>query len=233
MSKVIPTTKTCNEICRLITGKDCNQYRKYVQTTYDPTSTHALYGVLKSEVDYYKDKIKSIGGKYIRVVGGRNRSNDYRIICFALEITPQEATAKKMAEDAEKRRSEALESKKMEISESIIIQQAGATSQLGISRFANYLLNGDLDPLLPLESYVLLETPKDKDEKRIYDIVQKANVGHPGCVGMVTTERSKMIDLALQMNRKITGEDKRLRRKAACLKYGLKFLARYFEHSIA
>lgn len=233
MSRVTPTTKTCNEICRLITGHDCNQYSYYVQMTADPTSTHALYGVRndKSSIDYWKSKIKNIGGKYIRVVG--RRGSDYKVICFALEITPQEATAKKMAEDAEKRRSEALESKKMEISESIIIQQAGATSQLGISRFANYLLNGDLDPLLPLESYVLLETPKDKDEKRIYDIVQKANVGHSGCVGMVTTERSKMIDLALQMNRKITGEDKRLRRKAACLKYGLKFLARYFEHSVA
>lgn len=233
MSKVIPTTKTCNEICRLITGHDGDMYSHYVQTTYDPTSTHALYGVRndKSSIDCWKDKIKNIGGKYIRVVGPRG--SDYKVICFALEITPQEATAKKMAEDAEKRRSEALESKQIEISESIIIQQAGATSQLGMSRFANYLLNGDLDPLLPLESYVLLETPKDKDEKRIYDIVQKANAGHPGCVGMVTAERSKMIDLASQMNKKITGEDKRLRRKAACLKYGLKFLAKCFESSAA
>lgn len=47
MARVIPTTKSCNEICRLITGSDCNQYRKYVQTTYDPTSTHALYGVYR------------------------------------------------------------------------------------------------------------------------------------------------------------------------------------------
>ena len=233
MAKVTPTTKTCNEICRLITGQDCNHYRKYVQTTFDPTSTHALYGVVKSEVDYYKDKIKSIGGKYIRVVGGRDRSNDYRVICFALEITPQEATKKQMEEDAEKRRAQALESKQHEVDDSIILRNAGATSELGKKRFVNYLMNGALDPLLPLESYVLLETPTNKDEQRIYDIVQKANVGLPGCVGMVTTNRSKMIDLATQMNKKITGEDKRLRRKAACLKYGLKFLAECFERPAA
>lgn len=233
MAKVTPTTKSCNEICRLITGYDCNQYRKYVQTTYDPTSTHALYGVRKSEVDYYKDKIKSIGGKYIRVVGGRDRSNDYRVICFALEITSQEATKKQMEEDAEKRRAQALESKQHEVDDSIILQNAGATSELGKKRFVNYLMNGALDPLLPLESYVLLETPTNKDEQRIYDIVQKANVGLSGCVGMVTTNRSKMVDLAIQMNKKITGEDKRLRRKAACLKYGLKFLAECFERPAA
>ena len=233
MAKVTPTTKSCNEICRLITGSDCNQYRKYVQTTFDPVSTHALYGVVKSEVDYYKDKIKSIGGKYIRVVGGRDRSNDYRVICFALEITPQEATKKQMEEDAERRRAQVLESKQHEVDDSIILQNAGATSELGKQRFVNYLMNGALDPLLPLESYVLLETPTNKDEQRIYDIVQKANVGLPGCVGMVTTNRSKMIDLATQMNKKITGEDKRLRRKAACLKYGLKFLAECFERPAA
>ena len=233
MAKVTPTTKTCNEICRMITGSDCNHYRKYVQTTFDPTSTHALYGVVKSEVDYYKDKIKSIGGKYIRVVGGRDRSNDYRVICFALEITPQEATRKQMEEEAEKRRAAAFESKQHEVEDSIILQNAGATSELGKKRFVNYLMNGSLDPLLPLESYVLLETPTNKDEQRIYDIVQKANTGLPGCVGMVTTNRSKMIDLATQMNKKITGEDKRLRRKAACLKYGLKFLAECFERPAA
>ena len=233
MAKVTPTTKSCNEICQLITGHDCSQYRhfKYVQTTYDPVSTHALYRVDKSEVDYYKDKIKSIGGKYIRVV--KNRHSDYCIICFALEITPQEATKKQMEEDAEKRRAQALESKQHEVDDSIILQNAGATSELGKKRFVNYLMNGALDPLLPLASYVLLETPTNKDEQRIYDIVQKANVGIPGCVGMVTTNRSKMIDLATQMNKKITGEDKRLRRKAACLKYGLKFLAECFEKPAA
>ena len=122
MAKVTPTTKSCNKICRLITGCSCDLYHKYVQTTFDPTSTHALYGVLKSEVDTYKDKIKSIGGKYIRVVGGRDRSNDYRVICFALEITPQEATKKQMEEDAERRRAQALESKQHEVDDSIILQ---------------------------------------------------------------------------------------------------------------
>ena len=70
--------------------------------------------------------------------------------------------------------------------------------------------------------------PADKDEKRIYDIVHKANEGCPGCVGMVTTRRWKMIELAQRMNKSITGEDKRARRRAACLKDGLKFLADCF-----
>ena len=229
MAKCIPTTKTCDQIKNLI----CPYYTPsmYVKTTFDPTSTHALYGVQKSEVDKYKQRIKDIGGKYIRVVSAY--SKELKIICFRLEATQQEITAKKMREDAEKKRAEALETKKCEVNESIILQNAGATSELGKSRFAGYLLDGSLDPLLPLESYVLLEDPTDKDEKRIYDIVQKANAGHPGCVGMVTTNRSKMVDLALQMNRAITGEDKRLRRKAACLKYGLKFLASCFEKPAA
>ena len=233
MAKVTPTTKSCSEICYLLTGSGGSCYGKYVQTTYDPTSTHALYGVTRDETDYYKDKIKSIGGKYIRVVKGHDKTNPYVVICFALEITPQEATKKQMEEDAEKRRAEALESKKCEVNESIILQNAGATSELGKSRFAGYLLDGSLDPLLPLESYVLLETPTNKDEKRIYDIVQKANAGLGGCVGMVTTQRCKMIQLAENMNKAITGEDKRLRRKAACLKYGLKFLAKCFEKPTA
>jgi len=229
MSRVTPTTKSCNQICRLITGHDCNQYSYYVQTTFDPTSTHALYGVRndKASIDGWKSKIKEIGGKYIRVVG--RRGSDYKVICFALEITPQEATQVKMQEEAKKREKAARESKLFEVNESIILQQAGATSQLGKERFVGYLLDSKvLDPLLPLESYVLMDTPQDKDEKRIYDIVQKANAGHPGCVGMVTTEKWKMIELASQMNKKITGEDKRLRRRAACLKYGLKFLADCF-----
>lgn len=229
MAKGVPTTKSCDQIKNLICP--CCTPSMYVQTTFDSTTTHALYGVLSSEVDRYKDKIKSIGGKYIRVVRAGGRDN--KIICFRLEATQQEITAKKMREDAEKKRAEALETKKCEVNESIILQNAGATSELGKSRFAGYLLDGSLDPLLPLESYVLLEDPTDKDEKRIYDIVQKANAGFPGCVGMVTTQRCKMIQLAEQMNKAITGEDKRLRRKAACLKYGLKFLASCFEKPAA
>lgn len=229
MAKVTPTTKTCDEICRLITGYGCNCYRKYVQTTFDPVSTHALYGVVKSEVDYYKDKIKSIGGKYIRVVGGRDRSNDYRVICFALEITPQEVLAEKMKKEKEERFQRAYESKLSEIETSILLTDVGATSPSGQKNFANYLLDGRLDPLLPFESYVFIDEPTDKDEQRIYDIVKKANAGCPGCIGMVTTNIYKMIDLAKQMNKKITGEDKRARRKAACLKYGLNFLAKCFE----
>lgn len=228
MAKVIPTTKTGGEICRLITGYGCDYNHMYVQTTFDPTSTHALYGVVKSEVDYYKDKIKSIGGKYIRVVGGRDRSNDYRVICFALEITPQEALAKKMEKEAEEREQKAYESKLVEVENSIILREFGATNPDGLEHFARYLLNGWLDPQLPFESYVVLDEPRDKDEKRIYDIVNKANADWPHCIGMVTCNIGKMRKLAFLMNKKITDEDKRARRRAACIHYGLKFLADCF-----
>ena len=228
MAKVTPTTKTCDEICRLLTGYGCNHYNMYVQTTFDPVSTHALYGVpnVQSEIDYWKGKVKSIGGKYIRVVGKKHAN--CKIICFALEITPQEAIAVKMKKDAEERMQNAIDSKLTEINLSILLMNAGATSEIGKKRFAHYLLDGTLDPLLPFESYVWPEDPKDKDERRIRDIVNKANAGHDGCVGMVTTEKWKMIELATQMNKKITDEDKRDRRKAACLTYGLKFLAECF-----
>ena len=234
MSKVVPTTKSCHEILDLIDkyayqrswngGRDLR-----VQTTFDPISTHALYGVKNdpSDVEHYKNRIKEIGGKYIRVLAAGCK--DYRIICFALEITPQEALAEKMKKEKEERFQRAYESKLSEIETSILLTDVGATSPSGQKNFANYLLDGRLDPLLPFESYVFIDEPTDKDEQRIYDIVKKANAGCPGCVGMVTTNIYKMIDLAKQMNKKITGEDKRARRKAACLKYGLNFLAKFFE----
>lgn len=228
MAKVTPTTKSCSEICYMLTGSGGSFYGKYVQTTCDSTSTHALYGVHREEMEQYKEKIKSIGGKYIRVVKGRDKTNPYMVICFALEITPQEAIAVKMKKDAEEKMQNAIDSKLTEINLSILLMNAGATSEIGKKRFAHYLLDGTLDPLLPFESYVWPEDPKDKDEKRIQDIVNKANAGYDGCVGMVTTQKWKMIELATQMNKKITDEDKRARRRAACLAYGLKFLANCF-----
>ena len=231
MSKVIPTTKSRSQILNMICGNGYANIgnRKYVQTTSDPVSTHALYGVFKSEVDYYKEKIKNIGGKYIRVVCGRDRSNDYRVICFALEITPQEALAEKMKKEKEERYQNAYESKLSEIQTSILLNEVGATNSWGQQNFAHYLLDGHLDPLLPFESYVFIDEPTDKDEMRIYDIVKKANFNYKGCVGMVTCNICKMISLAEDMNKKITNEDKRARRRAACLKYGLNFLAKCFE----
>jgi hypothetical protein len=229
MSKFVPTTKSCDQICRLITNEGCNRYGLYVQLVFDPISTHALYGVRNDAavVDYYKNKIKDIGGKYIRVV--KANSSDYRIICFALEITPQERAQEKMREDARQRQADALEAKLREINESSFIQQIANPSELGKSRLAGYLLDSSvLDPMIPAERYVFMNEPRDKDERRIFDIVKKANCNKTGCVGMLTTERWKMIELAQNMNRKITNEDKRLNRKAACLTYGLKFLADCF-----
>lgn len=229
MAKVTPTTKSCSEICFMLTGSGGSCYGKYVQTTFDPTSTHALYGVHREEMEQYKEKIKSIGGKYIRVVKGRDKTSPYVVICFALEITPQEALEEKMKKDAEEKRKIAYESKLAEINYSILLQNAGATSERGKQNFARYLLNPEiLDPMVPFESYVWIDQPSDKDEKRIYDIVNKANQGYPGCVGMVTTQMYKMKELACQMNNAITDENKRMRRRAAALKYGLKFLADCF-----
>lgn len=110
-------------------------------------------------------------------------------------------------------------------------EAAGATSELGIRRFLNYLKDDSVCGAVV--DLIKLPQPLGKDQKRIYDIVEKANRGCPGCMGMVTTNRFKMIELATLMNKKITDEDKRARRKDACLAYGLKFLARCFEKSIA
>lgn len=234
MSKVTPTTKSCNEICRLITGSGCNTWGKYVQDTFDPVSTHALYGITKDEVDLYKEKIKAIGGKYIRVVSNRHdKSNHYRVICFALEITPQEALAVKVEEEKKRKYEEALASKIQEIAISPMAIAVGATNEIAQKRFAKYLLDDSiLDPLLPYEAYIILPKPVGKDENRIYDIVKKANAGCTHCVGMVTLCIADMVALAMRMNHAITDEDKRARRRAACLKYGLKFLAKCFEKRI-
>lgn len=232
MAKVIPTTKSCSEICYLITGQGGSAYGKYVQTTFDPVSTHALYGVTRNEVDCYIDKIKSIGGKYIRVVKGRReKNNPYVVICFALAITPAEQLKVKMEREENERRQQAFDSKLTEIKLSPMLIAVGATNEKAQEQFARRLLYGDLDPMLPFESYVVLEQPRDKDEKRIFDIINKANEGIPNCVGMCTTSNAgiKMRDLASRMNKSITDEDKRARRRAACLHYGLKFLAEYFK----
>lgn len=228
MAKCTPTTKSCAQILNLIIDPALAAGRgMHVQTTFDPVTTHALYGVLKTSLDYWKDRVKAIGGKYIRVVSAHCK--DYKIICFALEITPQEALEVKMEEERKVRWQQAYESKLVEIEASILLPEAGATNKQAQQNFARMLLNGDLDPLLPFESYAFLDQPTDKDEQRIYDIVNKANRGYAGCVGMVTNNKNKMLELASQMNKAIKGEDKRARRRAACLKYGLNFLAKCFE----
>lgn len=224
MSKFTPTTKTCYEICELLAG---NRDDKYVRTVYDPVCTHVIHNVYRYEVDNIKARIKQIGGKYIRVV-----KDNYGSMCsirFALEITPQEAIAAKMEKEKEEKLQRAYESKVAEIEASILLNDAGATDPNAQKFFARMLVNGDLDPLLPFESYVFMDSPADKDEKRIIDIVNKANYGHDGCVGMVTGNRIGMVKLANQMNHAIADEDKRMRRRAACIKFGLNFLAKCFE----
>ena len=234
MAKIVPTTKSCDEICRMIIGNEGSRYYgKYVDTTcFHPPATHIFYGVNDDTdtIEFYKNKIKSIGGKHIRLLNIRD-SKYRRAISFALPITPQEELKVKMEREENERRQQAFDSKLTEIKLSPMLIAVGATNEKAQEQFARRLLNGYLDPLLPFESYVVLEQPRDKDEKRIFDIIRKANEGLPNCVGMCTTSNAgiKMRDLAERMNKSITDEDKRARRRAACLHYGLKFLAEYFK----
>ena len=234
MAKIVPTTKSCDEICRMIIGNEGSRYYgKFVDTTCcHPPATHIFYGVNDDTdtVEFYKNKIKSIGGKHIRLLNIRDSKNR-RAISFALPITPQEELEVKMAHEAKEREKQAYESKLTEIKLSPMLIAVGATNEKAQEQFARRLLNGYLDPLLPFESYVVFEPPRDKDEKRIIDIINKANAGFANCVGMCTTSNAgiKMRDLAERMNNAITDENKRARRRAACLHYGLKFLAECFK----
>lgn len=228
----MPTTKTCNEICRMITGNGCNTWGRYVQTLFDPHQTHGLYGILQREVDSYKSKIKAIGGKNLRVVKGKNGS-DYAVICFRLDASPEEIAAKKLRDAEEQRWKEAFESKLQELKISPILISLGATNEDVLKCFARALMDGTLDSNLPFEHYAVLDDAHDKDEKRILDIIKKGNEKFPtkGCVGLVTTRAcySQMIALAERMNKSITDEAKRIRRRAACLSLGAKFLAECFK----
>lgn len=88
-----------------------------------------------------------------------------------------------------------------------------------------------------IDNLITLPEPTNKDEERIYSIIQKAGTGLTG--GSSMNASLKMIDsddklmkaarLASQMNSKITDEIKRVKRKEACEKYGLIFLAKRFE----
>ena len=229
MSAIVPTTKSNSEILEMIVHSPLTNY--YVQRVYDPFATHALYGIHFSDVDKYKARIKEIGGKHIRVA--KANCDSLRVICFALAMTQREKIEVEMQLEKQKKEQQAFDSKLNEIEDSILLLDIGATNEYAKRNFCRYLINGYLDPLLPFESYVIMTEPTNKDERRIVDIVNKANAKYVGCVGMITNNIVKMIDLAKSMNSKITDEDKRLRRKAACLKYGLKFLAKYFEKPTA
>ena len=215
------TTKTCREIENILNVS----YGMYVQTIADPHQTHALYGVSKDNLEHWKEKIKSIGGKSLRVV---TNHYGYKIVCFRLDATPQEETAKKIADEKLKRYEAAYESKLNEIALNPMVVAVGATNLRGQKYLAKMWLDGDLDTLLPLESYIIIEQPNGKDEKRIYDIISKANAGFKDCSGMISCNIIQMEELARRMNKSITDEDKRARRRAACLRYGLNFLAKIF-----
>ena len=227
MAKCIPTTKSNAEILALLGASSI--YQTSIQATpFHEKFTHALYGLRydKDIIDTWKERIKKIGGKHISCV----KSNaGYAVFYFALPITSQELTKKKMEDDQKAKLAAAVESKFQEIKSIVECLRLDATYEPGQRSLARYLANGDLDQLLPLESYILLDSPANKDEKRIYDIVAKANMNFPHCLGMVSVRQCDMIKLAHRMNDSITDEDKRLRRKAACLKYGLKFLAKCFD----
>ena len=66
---------------------DVPSSRMHFSTLWDPVQTHALYGVYKWELDKYKDWLKSLGAKRLRIVGNRKPrktgyDNPYVIICF-------------------------------------------------------------------------------------------------------------------------------------------------------
>lgn len=84
MRKCVPTAKSCAEIAELL---NCRS-GQYVQTTFDPVSTHAVYGFRRSEKDELKRRVKAIGGKYIRFV--KPYDPTLIVCCFALGRTPVE-----------------------------------------------------------------------------------------------------------------------------------------------
>lgn len=229
MADLKPTQRTVYEIADML---GCSNYSigscPYLQAIISPTCTHVLNMVSESMLDHWKDKIKKIGGKKLKVA--KAHTAPYKVIYFMLCMTPQEETKLKIEKEAEERRQQAIESKFMEIKLSPMLNAVGATNETAQRAFAVRLLNGALDPLLPFESYAVLEPPRDKDERRIIDIINKSNDGYSGCVGMCTlgSAVNHMVDLARRMNKSITDEDKRERRRAACLHYGLKFLANCF-----
>lgn len=56
--KLIPASKSCEEIRRLIGAFEHNQH---VGTVYDPHDTHALYGTQAFEADDYAKRLKELG----------------------------------------------------------------------------------------------------------------------------------------------------------------------------
>lgn len=229
MADLKPTQRPVYEIADML---GCSSYSTcncpYLQSIISSTCTHVLNMVPESMLDHWKDQIKKIGGKKLKVA--KAHTAPYKVIYFTLYMTPQEETKLKMEKEAAERKQQALESKFMEIKLSPMLNAVGATDETAQRAFAARLLNGSLDPLVPFEAYVVLEPPRDKDERRIIDIINKSNDGYAGCVGMCTlgSAVNHMVDLAKRMNKSITDEDKRERRRAACLHYGLKFLANCF-----
>lgn len=114
-----------------------------------------------------------------------------------------------------------------------------------------------LDLTKDLNDYVTLPQPTTKDEQRIYDIIKKASytytppnnpTGRRGYHytksgnisythiqhnifkgGLANVNIRKAIELAEDMNNKITSDSKRQARKAAAEKYGLLFIANCFK----
>lgn len=91
------------------------------------------------------------------------------------------------------------------------------------------IFRGNYDISVGLKNLLELPIPTNKDEQRIYDIIAKSKRDLGGFVSVLGLDPFKPSKLASNMNAKITGEEKRQARKNAALKYGLPFLAKYFE----
>ena len=222
MAKCIPTTKSCAEIATLL---HC-YHGQYVQTTYDPVSTHAVYGFTRDMKDELKERVKAIGGKYIRFLAANNRN--LIICCFALARTPEEEAKVKAAAEAKARYEAKYE--KLVADLTVVANENGVYDKYAITRTATSLMNGSLSSDVdPAEYFRYMRKPVGKDEQRIYDIVCKAcNNSLPR---IACANRSKMANLAERMNKSIKDEAKRIERKAACDSYGLTFLGSWFSRA--
>jgi len=72
-----------------------------------------------------------------------------------------------------------------------------------------------------------LHSPVGKDQQRIYDIVKKS-VPAWAPADPSLAPRAALVKLATSMNDKITSEEKRRARFAACVHYGMPWLAECF-----
>lgn len=53
---------------------------QYFQSLFDPTQTHAIYGITKDDLEHYKEQLKKLGANKFRAVTAS--SKHLKILCF-------------------------------------------------------------------------------------------------------------------------------------------------------